>query len=682
MQTLLRCAVAVLLLAGFLTVGASTGWSQPTLTAVTPQTLSPGAATEITVTGTNLVDPLQVWTSFPSTVEVVPVAADAKAPTSRTIKVTAAADTPLSLGGILVGTPAGATDVKLVMIDELPNQKDSGKNHTMETAQVIPARCSVEGATDSVFSDFYRIAVKQGQLLSVEVYASRIQSTVDPLVRLLDASGTELASADDDAGLGSEARLSWTAKVDGEVVVELRDSQYRAAGSYIMRVGDFPLVTTPYPLGARTGSTVAFGFVGPKHDTGTETTSPRFLRIGERIGKMSVEGQLAAGQAKTFSEVVVSPFPEFVESEPNGQMTEASSLVAPCAINGRFESAGDQDCYRFVAVKGQAIRFEATSRSAGSPAMVFLRVYDAAGKTLKETAVNDRDEWSVDFAPPADGVYYLMAEDLLHRGGSDFSYRVAAKLDGDFQLAVKHDATTKLQLASSQNGGIAVTVQCVRQGYTGAVKLRLVATGNIQTDIPLRIINDTIPAGAAEHRIMVETIGNASIGLHSLRIVGYAVGAEPSGQDSNARTRQVLAKDVDHVATTQTTLRTLRPQTPYPHSSIDGLLAVAVVGPTEAFFGLKPAAATAAFDPATGEAKFDVTVERTNKEYKEAVFVLVDDLPEGFSATVKAEKDVYHVTVKGPKDASGTIPVKVLGYGQFKGKGMMARPTVNVEAKK
>lgn len=679
MQTLLRCAVTGLLVASFLTVGATTGWSQPTLTAVTPLTLSPGVTTDVTVTGTNLVDPLQVWTSFPSTVEVVPVAADAKAPTSRTIKVTATADTPLSLGGILVGTPAGATDYKLVIVDELPNQKDSGKNHTMETAQVIPARCSVEGATGSAVSDFYRIAVKKDQLLSVEVYASRIQSTVDPLLRLIDASGTELAAADDDAGLGAEARLSWRAKVDGEVFIELRDSQYRAAGPYIMRVGDFPLVTTPFPLGARSGSTMVFRFVGPKQVDGpTETAERQILRIGERIGKMSLEGQIAAGQAKTFSEIVVSPFPEFIESEPNGKVLDASLLVAPCAINGRFGAPGDQDCYQFVAVKGQNVRFEVTSRSAGSPAMVFLRVYDAAGKTLKETAVNDQDEWSVDFAPPADGAYYLVAEDLLHRGGNDFSYRIAAKLDGDFQLAVKHDATTKLQIASAQNGGFPVTIQCVRQGYTGAVQLRLVATGNIQADIPLRIINDTIPAGAAEHRIMVETIGNAPLGLHSLHIVGYAVG----GNEANARARQVLSKDVDHVATTQTTLRTLRPQTPYPHSSIDGLLAVAVVGPTEAFFDLKPAAATAALDPATGEAKFDVTVERKNKEYKEAVFVLVDDLPDGFSATVKPEKDVYHVTVKGPKDASGPIPVRVLGYGQFKGKGMIARPTVTVEAKK
>lgn len=675
MRTLLRCAVATTLL-----FAATSGLAQPTLTGVTPQTLVPGATTDVTVTGTNLVDPLQVWTSFPATIEVVPLAADAKdaaAPTSRTLKLTASADTLLSLGGLFVGTSAGATDVKVVIVDDLPNQRDGGSNHTFDAAQVIPARCSVEGVTDSTVSDFYRITLKKGQLLSVEVYASRIQSTVDPLLRLLDAAGSELAAADDDVGLGAEARLSWTALGDGDVVVEIRDSQYRAAGQYIMRIGDFPLITTPYPLGARIGATVAFDFAGPHDPVNNATAASRILHVANRIGKMPVVGQITASQAKAFSEVVVSPFPEFVESEPNGEMAEASSLVAPCAISGRFDSADDQDCYRFAALKGQVIRFEATSRSAGSPAMVFLRVTDAAGKSLKETAVNDQDEWSVDFTAPADGQYYLMASDLLHRGGSDFSYRVAAKLAGDFQLAIKHDATTKLQIASPQAAGFAVTVQCLRQGYTGPVQLELVAAGANASPLPFRIVNATIPAGAAEHRLLVETTSDAATRSHAIRIVGRAT-SETAGSNPSP----FLPIHATHVASTQPTLRTLRPQTPYPHSSIDGLLAIGVVAPVEAFFELKPAAATVAFDLEKGEVQFDVTVTRKNKDYKEAVMVIVDDLPDGFTATVKPEKDVYHVTVKGPKDSAATFPAKLIGYGQFKGKGQIERPTVSVEVKR
>ena len=346
-------------------------------------------------------------------------------------------------------------------------------------------------------------------------------------------------------------------------------------------------------------------------------------------------------------------------------------------MNGRFDANDDKDCYRFVALKGQAIRFEAMSRSAGSPAMVFLRVYDAAGKTLKETAVNDQDEWSVDFAAPADGVYYLMAEDLLHRGGSDYSYRVAAKLAGDYELAIKHDAATKLQLLSPQNAAVAIPVQCIRQGFAGPVKLELVSVGGQQAPLPFRIVNDTIPAGAAEHRLLIETVAGAPNAMHAVRIVGHAVGTDPA-----LRPTQTLPKDTPHFATTRTTLRTLRPQTPYPHSSIDGLLAIAVVDPAAPFFDLKPSAPTVAFDLEKAEVKFDLTVARTNAEYKEAVLVLVEQLPEGFTAEVKQEKDVYHITVKGPKESAATFPLQILGYGQFKGKGQLIKPAVTIEVKK
>ena len=144
MQTLLRCAVV-----GFLLMVASIVLAQPALKAITPRTIVPGAMTEVTITGTNLVDPLQVWTSFQATVEIVPVTGDATASASRTIKVTPAADSPLSLGAIFVGTPAGATDVQLLILDELPNERDSGENHSFESAQKIPDRCAVEGTTET-----------------------------------------------------------------------------------------------------------------------------------------------------------------------------------------------------------------------------------------------------------------------------------------------------------------------------------------------------------------------------------------------------------------------------------------------------------------------------------------------------------------------------------------------------
>jgi hypothetical protein len=84
-----------------------------------------------------------------------------------------------------------------------------------------------------------------------------------------------LVLADDDPSFGADSRFSWVAPAEGEYVLELRDTQFRAGGRYRVRIGDFPLVSAAYPLGGRFGSTMRFRFSGPMADA----AAPVFLRL-------------------------------------------------------------------------------------------------------------------------------------------------------------------------------------------------------------------------------------------------------------------------------------------------------------------------------------------------------------------------------------------------------------------
>ena len=425
--------------------------AQPSLSYASPAAAHPGQTVELTLHGGKLDDPLQVWTSFPAKVEVLPGPKDAKDQANRKCKVTLEGNVPVGIGGVIVGSPAGVSDVLLVMVDDLPSAADSGKNHSLATAQQLTVPVAVDGVADGANFDYYKFAGKKGQRLSVEVVATRLSSSLDSVVRLLKADGSELLLSDDDVSLGAESRLSLSLPEDGEYVLELHDNQYRAGGRYRLRIGDFPLVTVPVPLGGRLGSTAQFRFAGPA----SEGAAPLLLRIPDEVatGRISVAARFPAGKSSGLATLVATDLPEALEVEPNDAHKVATPVTIPAAVNGSFQAQGDRDYFTFAALKDQSLSFRARAQSLGSPSLVFMRLYNEAASQLAETAVNDAAEWTLNYKFPADGMYTLAVEDLLHRGGPEHGYRVEIQPSAGFNLAVKNDKNTRLQFKNSVNTG-------------------------------------------------------------------------------------------------------------------------------------------------------------------------------------------------------------------------------------
>src|SRR5262249_31285761 len=109
---------------------------------------------------------------------------------------------------------------------------------------------SVVGKLDKTGDiDFYRIDVKQGQQLGVQMLTAAIGSKIEPALQIADLRGRVLADS-------NEGHLGHTFAEAGSYVIGVRGPQVRGGANmhYRIHVGEIPVVTAIYPLGVQRGA--------------------------------------------------------------------------------------------------------------------------------------------------------------------------------------------------------------------------------------------------------------------------------------------------------------------------------------------------------------------------------------------------------------------------------------------
>ena len=119
--------------------------AQPSLSYASPSALIPGKTIRLDLSGKKLTEPLSVWTSFESKIELTTSPAAKKKGNQVRCNITIPADLPIGLGGIIVATKEGPSNVYLVMIDDLPSVAANGKNTSLTTAQSLTIPTAVDG---------------------------------------------------------------------------------------------------------------------------------------------------------------------------------------------------------------------------------------------------------------------------------------------------------------------------------------------------------------------------------------------------------------------------------------------------------------------------------------------------------------------------------------------------------
>lgn len=620
--------------------------AQPAVSHLSPGAVAPGQTAELTLVGTKLEDPLAVWTSFPATIERLPVEA-----TQRKIKVTVPADVPLGIHGIVVGNYGGVAPPLFVMLDDLPSLPEAAANNALATPQDLTPPIAVDGASNGQQSDFYRLTLAQNQKVSIEVVATRLGFDFDSVLRVLDATGRELALADDDEAVGADARLVFTAPAAGQYLLELRDNRFKPGGRYRFRIGDFPLVSCAYPAGGTTGASFSTSLV-----TIEGTLLPATVRgAGGRLTPLFASAKRPEGGTGGFARIERSHLPTTVEIEAASHAPSGQPFATPLAINGRLSEPKQRDRFAFAARKGERSNFQATSRRFGSPAVIAMRVLNAADAQVAASAPTESEEELLAFTAPEDGVYRLEVEDLLGRGGPAFVYRLEATPGSLFNLGAKSDPATRFQHALSPGGGAFLfDVQVQRSGYDGPVQLSVACER-----AGFRIFPSTIGEKVNELRTYVFPPADFHAGeLVDLRIVGTA---------------NVGPAEHRTVARNLVQLKAARPFLPHPPAWLEGSV-FAGYADQAAFYTAAPTAAELAV-PLGGQAMVPFAFARTDANFKDVPLALTFyGLPAGLTTEVKRSApgptETYEATFKAAANApEGRHAVHWLGYVEYQGRG-------------
>jgi Bacterial pre-peptidase C-terminal domain len=648
-------ATALIVAVGWLSVLAPRAMGQPTLSHVTPGAAGPGKTTELTLHGAKLDGNVRVWSSFPAQIEVVVGDPKQKDRAEVTCKLTLASGVPIGIGGIVVATADGSTDVAYLMIDDLSSIGDSGNNHLATAPQEVSLPVAVDGQCEGTLFDYYRFSAKAGEQVSCEVVATRLGADFDPLVRVLDDKGNELLLADDDPSSGADPRFVFTAPASGQYLIELRDNRYKPGGRYRLRLGDFPLVSTPLPLVVQRGTPTHVGFRGPWAETATSlAVLPLGLAAAGRSSGLDLKppGRQSSGWAT----IGVTDLPVFVGGSKGDRSTNATSITLPCVVSGAIDRAGDRDLFQFQAKKGTPLRFRAITRSTGSPAILALRLRDAGGKQLAESPVTDSDEPALSFSPPADGTFQLAVEELAGRGGSDFTYAVECRTGPQFALLLKNDKNNRLRYSLPSGGAFTLDVQCQRAGYDGPITLGIESPRS-----GWQLINNVIAAKANEGRLyIVPPVDLSAAEMSELRIVGRA---------------EVGGQEITSSMSTTIQLRAARPQTPYPPGWHDGAIFVSGLGSKLSFYTIASTQSNVTLPRQAGQTQFKLDFERTDSKFKDVPLTVVPlGLPSGVTAEVKRNgngpKETYEITLKGSKDLSdGEHMFRYFAYAEMSGQG-------------
>lgn len=155
-------------------------------------------------------------------------------------------------------------------VDTLPECLERESNDSYAGAQAIELPLIVNGRIERPGdSDVFCFEGRAGSEIVAEVYARRLNSPLDSVLRVSDAIGRQLAANDDceDKGAGlathhADSHLCLTLPADGTYYLHLSDAQNKGgtAYGYRLRVSpprpDFELRVVPSSLNTRAGATV------------------------------------------------------------------------------------------------------------------------------------------------------------------------------------------------------------------------------------------------------------------------------------------------------------------------------------------------------------------------------------------------------------------------------------------
>lgn len=336
-----------------------------------------------------------------------------------------AGDVPPGNHLMRIRTRSGVSHARQFFVGPFPNVDEKEPNTEFEAAQSIELNQTIEGVVQNEDVDYYKISVKKGQRISMEVDGLRLgYTTFDPYIAILDKDRFEKAFSDDTILHRQDGYCSFVAEYDGDYYLMIRESSYRGGGTsyYRLHVGSFRRPDVVYPAGGKLGSTTKVRFIEKNEFFEESVTLPG----QEDPGYMIFSKNDPAPSGNPFRLVA---FDNTLEAEPNNEQASAT-VAAPgdaYALNGVIDQPGDVDFFKVALKKGQQLEVQTFAQSLGSPLDSVVNIYNEKGGSLggnDDGGGRRRLDSKVKVNIPADGNYFIRVTDHLERGGPSFVYRV------------------------------------------------------------------------------------------------------------------------------------------------------------------------------------------------------------------------------------------------------------------
>jgi hypothetical protein len=463
--------------------------ASPVLTELQPRGAEIGRPFTLTLIGRNLGEGARVSSTLPASFTLVlasPKPGLMAAP-GRSVEflVEPKPDAAPGVYPVRIEMPSGISNILLFTLGTYPEVTEEeskpnappNSNDSIETAE--PVRSTpvvVNGTLRGPERDVYRVMAKAGERRVLEVEARRCGSAIDPVLRILDGAGKQLARSDDSPGAGLDARLDFTFPKEGAYYVEVTDARFSSQGQnfYRLKMGAYRYADGIFPLGGRRGEQVSVGFFGAR--VGTSAGSTIDLRHTAPNDDF-VLAALPDSPALPFL-FAVSDLPELMEPV-------AAAVPVPSVVNGRLDKAGEVDRYRLAVRPGERLLLELQARELGTSRLEgIITAYDSANKKLDSagdkpvpedvfaiqgTSRTSRDPF-LNLTVPSDmHEIVVTVEDLALRGGPLYGYRLIAREQAeDFRLTINSP------FANLPAGGtVALSVTADRRGYDGPIQLTI-----------------------------------------------------------------------------------------------------------------------------------------------------------------------------------------------------------------
>jgi len=350
-----------------------------------------------------------------------------------------------------------------------------------EVRVTLPGTMNGQIASGEINS--YRFTAKKGQRVVASLRARQLVPYIadavpgwfQPVLRLCDAKGAEVAYVDD-YRFRPDPVILCEIPADGEYVLSVQDSIFRGREDFVYRltVGELPFVTSLFPLGGREGALPEIAMKGWNLEGASLIPPSAAAREGV--------AQVVADRKGTLSNPMpfaIDTLPEMVEEESKGASSRPQKVTLPVMVNGRVDMADDWDVFEFEGKAGDSVVAEVTARRLDSPLDSVVKIVDEDGNLVAfnddcedlATGINTHHADSHLRAKlPADGAYFVHIGDTARKGGAAYGYRLRISAPRpDFALRLVPSFATS---QGKQDAG--VSVYAIRKdGFTGPITIDL-----------------------------------------------------------------------------------------------------------------------------------------------------------------------------------------------------------------